>query len=171
MKSKFTKSALLAALIGSGVLAASAWAMNAGPAAGKPGCEARHGQAMKVKWEARRDAHLSGLKEKLKLAPSQEAAWQAFAESGLRGPMSEGGDRQAMREAFDGMTTPERMEAMLQKADQRRAQMAARAESVKSFYAQLTPEQRAVFDAEAMPRPGRGHGEGHGHGGHMRHQS
>ncbi|MEW6120174.1 MAG: Spy/CpxP family protein refolding chaperone [Pseudomonadota bacterium] len=169
MQSKFTQSILLAALIGGGALGASAWAMNADKAAGKPGCEMRHGQAMKAKWEARRDERLGELKERLKLAPSQEAAWQAFVASAARTQAAPDADRAAMREAFAGMSTPQRLDSMLERADQRRAQMAARAEAVKAFYAQLTPEQQKVFDAEAMPK--RGHGGGHGHRGHMRHQS
>ncbi len=158
MKSKFTQSVLLAVLIGGGALGASAWAMNAGKADGKPGCEARHGQDMKAKWEARHDARMAELKDKLKLAPAQEAAWQVFTQSAGPGSMRQGADRQAMRASFASMSAPERMDAMLQKADARRAHLAARADAVKAFYAQLTPEQQAVFDAESMPKPGHGHG-------------
>jgi Spy/CpxP family protein refolding chaperone len=42
-------------------------------------------------------------------------------------------------------------------ADKRHARMAERAEAIKAFYAQLTPEQQKVFDAEAMPNRHRGH--------------
>ncbi len=167
MKSKFVQSALLLALVGGGALGASAWAMNADRGDGKPGCAARHGEAVQEKWEARREARLDDLKEKLKLAPSQEAAWQAFTQSAKPGPMMQNGDREAMRASFARMSAPERMDAMLQKADLRRAHMAARADAVKAFYAQLTPEQQAVFDAESMPRDGRGHG----HHGPMHRQS
>lgn len=159
MKSKFVQSALLVALIGGGVLGASAWAMNADKADDKPRCEARHGQDMKAKWEARHAARLTDLKEKLKLVPAQEAAWQAFTQSAKPGLMAPGGDRQAMRASFAKMTAPQRMDAMLEKADTRRAHLAARAEAVKAFYAQLTPEQQAVFDAESMPK--RGFDQGH----------
>jgi protein CpxP len=170
MKSMLTKRTLLVALIaGGGVLAASAYATNGGSADSKTGCEARHGQMMKVKWEARHEARMSGLKEKLKLAPAQEAAWQTFAEVGKPGPLAVGADRQAMRESFEKMTAPQRMDAMLEKADLRRAHLVARAAAVKRFYAELTPEQQVVFDAEAMPLFGRGHGDGH-HG-PMRRQS
>ncbi len=170
MKSMLTKRTLLVALIaGGGVLAASAYATNGGSADSKTGCEAHHGQMMKAKWEARHEARMSGLKEKLKLAPAQEAAWQTFAEVGKPGPQAAGADRQAMRESFEKMTAPQRMDVMLEKADLRRAHLAARAAAVKRLYAELTPEQQAVFDAEAMPLFGRGHGDGH-HG-PMRHQS
>ena len=170
MKSMLTKRTLLVALIaGGGVLAASAYATNGGGADGKTGCEARHGQMMKAKWEARHEERMSGLKEKLKLAPAQEAAWQTFAEVGKPGPLVPGADRQAMRESLEKMTAPQRMDVMLEKADLRRSHLAARAAAVKRLYAELTPEQQAVFDAEAIPLFGRGHGDGH-HG-PMRHQS
>lgn len=169
MQSKVVKRTLLAALVGGGVLAASAWAMHGGPAVGQKGCEMRHGQAMQSGWEDRRAARLGELKEKLKLAPGQQAAWQAFVDSAPRGPVQADADRAAMRDAFAKMTAPQRMDAMLEKAEARRAHLVARAEAVKAFYATLTPEQQAVFDAEAMSQ--RGHGKGPGHHGHMRHQS
>ena len=166
IQSLFTRRALLVGLIAaSGVLAASAYAMTADGADGKPGCEARHGQSIKAKWDARRGEHLAALKDKLKLAPEQEAAWQSFAEAGKPGQMA-GMDRRTMREDFDKMNTPQRMDRMLELSDARRAHMQARAEAAKALYAQLTPEQQAVFDAEAMPKLGRAHRHAH-HGHHQ----
>jgi Spy/CpxP family protein refolding chaperone len=46
---------------------------------------------------------------------------------------------------------------MLAMSEARRARMAERAQAIKAFYAQLTPEQQGVFDAEAMPDRRRGH--------------
>jgi hypothetical protein len=172
MKSKFVQTALLAALIGGGTLGASAWAMSGG---GKPGCDARHAMHhghgtqgkhdAQGKWEMRREARLADLKAKLKLAPTQEAAWQSFVDAGKAGPMPTRADRETMRDRAVNMTAPERMDAMLQKADTRRARMAERSEAVKAFYGQLTSEQRAVFDALTAPSK-----RGHGHPGaaHMR---
>ena len=166
MKSTLTKRALLVALIaGSGVLGASAFATNGAAADGKPGCDARHGQAMQAKVGERRDARMAALKEKLKLAPAQAVAWQTFADAEKAKPHPQAGNRQATREAYAKMKTPQRLDAMLEKADVRRAYQVARAEAVKTFYAQLTTGQQAVFDSEAMAllRHGRG---GHGHHGH-----
>lgn len=167
MKMKFAQTALLAALIGGGALSASAWAMSGG---GKSGCDARHamhhGHGAQGKWDMQRDARLADLKAKLKLAPSQETAWQAFVDAGKPGPMPARAERDAMRERAVGMTTPERMDAMLQKADARRARMVERSEAVKAFYGQLTSEQRAVFDALTAPSK-----RGHGHPGPTRMRS
>jgi Spy/CpxP family protein refolding chaperone len=151
-KLAFTKRALIVGLLaGSGILAASSFAMTAVGPEGKGDCEARHGQQIHAKWEARRAEHLSGLKGKLALKPEQEVVWNAFASASQPGMRSMGGDRQAMRGEFEILNTPQRLDKMLAMSDMRRARMVERAEAIKAFYAQLTPEQQSVFDAEAMP--------------------
>ena len=156
MKSKqgsFTKRAVLAGLIaGSGILAASAYAVSADNAAGTPRCEARHQQQGAARWEDRRAAHRAELKEKLALTADQEAAWNTFTESAQPGPRHFGIDRKAMREEFEKLRTPERLDRMQAMSEMRRVRMAERAGAIKTFYAQLSPEQQRVFDAEAMPR-------------------
>ena len=170
MKSIMTKRVVLAALIaGSGVLAASAFAMN-GAADGKPGCEMRHGQAMQAKMGESRDARMAALKEKLKLAPAQTAAWQTFTDANKVQPHPQVADRKAMREAYAKMNTPQRVDAMLERATVRHAHQVARGNAVKAFYAQLTPAQQVVFDSEAMALSGHGmwgQGGHHGHHGRM----
>jgi hypothetical protein len=170
MKSKqssFTKRAVLAGLIaGSGILVASAYAVSADNAAGTPRCEARQQQQGAARWEDRRAAHLAELKEKLALTADQEAAWSTFTESARPGPRHAGMDRKAMREEFEKLSTPERLDRMQAMSDMRRARMAERAGAIKTFYAQLSPEQQRVFDAEAMPRHHR-----HDHRHQPRHQS
>lgn len=160
MHKLFNKRTLVVALLaGSGVLAATSFAM---PGGGPGDCAARQGdkpgmsqgQQVQSKREAFRAKRLAALKDKLQLKPEQEAAWQAFADAPRPGP--KGMDRQAMREQFKSLNTPQRMDKMLSMADERRAHMAQRAETVKRFYAQLSPEQQSVFDAEArMFQPGK----------------
>lgn len=158
-KALFTKRALIAGLLaGSGILAASSFAMTAGGPEGKIGCEARHGQHIHAKWEERHAEHLSELKAKLDLKPEQEAAWSAFSSVSQPGTRSTGRDRQAMLEKLDKLNTPQRLDRMLAQADARRARLAGRAEVIKAFYAQLTAEQQGVFDAESMPNRHRDHG-------------
>lgn len=155
LPASFTKRALIAGLIaGSGILAASSFAMPGAGSASKEGCAAGNGQKVQARMEARAE-HLSGLKEKLKLEPGQEAAWNAFASASQPGMRQ--GDRQAMRAEFDKLSTPQRLDRMLAMSEARRARMAERAQAIKAFYAQLTPEQQGVFDAEAMPDRRRGH--------------
>lgn len=158
----FTKRALMVGLIaGSGILAASSFAMTAAGPESRGDCEARYGQQFHARWEEHRAKYLSELKEKLKLQPEQEAAWNAFASASQPGAHPMGVDRQAMRGEFAKLTTPQRLDKMLAMADQHHARMAERAQAIKTFYAQLTPEQQSVFDAEAMPS--RHDGERHHH--------
>jgi len=159
IRTALTQRALMVGLLaGSGILAASSFAMPAGDTAGKPGCEARHGQKADAR-EARRAEHLSALKAKLNLVPEQEVAWNSFASAGQPGMHRMGGDRQAMRGEFAKLSTPERLDRMQARSEMRRVKMAGRAEAIKTFYAQLTPEQQKVFDAEALTgrHPGRHH--------------
>lgn len=163
-QASFAKRALMVGLIaGSGMLAASSFAVPVGGAASKAGCEARHGQKAHGDWAENRAKHLSELKEKLKLTPAQAAAWDSFTSTRQPG-MRQGMDRQAMRGEFEKLNTPQRLDKMLAMSEVRRAKMVERAQATKAFYAQLSAEQQAVFDAEA--KPGRG-----GHGGKHHHQS
>ncbi len=162
IQASFTKRALIAGLLaGSGILAASSFAMTAGGPEGKPGCEARQGQKIHAKWEARRAEHLAELKQQLELRPEQEAAWNAFVSASQPGMHPITGEKQAMRAAFEKLTTPQRLDRMLAMSEARSARLAARAEAIKAFYAQLTPEQQGVFDTEAMPGRHRGHDRSH----------
>lgn len=160
LKSPFSMPLLLAALLaGGGILAATAYALPVGSPDGKPRCEAGAGQNAQSR-EAFHAQRLAALKEKLQLAPEQEAAWSTFAAS-LQ-PMGQPGmDRQAMHAELDKLNTAERMERMQALAASRHAHMTARAEAIKTFYTQLTPEQQKVFDAEtASQRAHRGHHHG-----------
>jgi hypothetical protein len=156
IRTSFAKRALMVGVLaGSGILAASSFAMPGSGAEGKPGCEARHGQKAEDRG-ARHAERLSELKQKLQLAPEQEAAWNAFASTSQPGMHRMGGDRQAMRGEFARLSTPERMDRMMAMSEARRVRMAERAEATKAFYAQLTLAQQKVFDAEAMPKRHRG---------------
>ena len=149
----FTKRALMVGLIaGSGILAASSFAMTAGGPAGKDGCEARHGQKDRARWEARHAERLSELKEKLKLRADQEAAWNAYVDATAPATARPGADRQAMRESFEKLKTPQRLDRMLAMSEARRTRMLERSRAIKAFYAQLTPAQQSVFDAEFNAR-------------------
>jgi Spy/CpxP family protein refolding chaperone len=161
IKASFSMPALLAALLAGGsILAATAYALPTGGTDGKPRCEARQGLTPQAR-EARHVQHLAALKEKLKLAPRQEAAWNAFAATMQPGMRPAVADRQAMRAEFGKLGTVERMDRMAAMAEARHAHMTERAAAFKAFYAQLTPEQQKVFDAEAIPQfQHRGHHHG-----------
>ena len=145
-------------LAAGGALSLSAYALPEAGAA-KADCAAmhgKHGHKNHAQRMEQRAQHLTALKAKLNLTAQQEAAWNAFTAS-KQGQMRSMADRQAMRAEMASMTTPQRIDRMLERSEARRANMIARAQATKTFYAQLTPAQQAVFDAEAKFK---GHGRG-----------
>ncbi len=162
IQDSFAKRALMVGLLaGSGLLAVSSYAMSDSGFGNKGRCETHHGHQFQFRWEAHRTKRLSELKEKLKLAPGQEAAWSAFTSASQPAVRVAGTDRQAMRAEFAKLNTPQRLDKMLAMSDLRHARMLERFQATKAFYAQLSPEQQSVFDAEAMP--GQHKGEHHHH--------
>lgn len=162
IKTSFTQRALMVGLIaGSGILAASAYAVSDRGPAGKAGCETSQGQKDDGKWAERRAERMTELKGKLKLAPEQEAAWNAFAGASQPRMRHTAEEREAMRGELEKLNTPQRLDRMQAMSEVRRARMAQRAEATKAFYAQLTAEQQSVFDAEAMQGRHRDHHRRH----------
>jgi protein CpxP len=123
----------------------------------------RHGDPAKMQqMMAKRQ---DDLKAKLKLAPTQEAAWTTYtgAMKPPAAPMAAHPDRAAMEK----MTTPERIDFMKTMRAARDVEMNKRADATKAFYATLNAEQKKVFDAEHMNHGGKRGGR-HG-GGKMGH--
>ena len=120
-------------------------------------------RAQMVKFHEKR---LAALKTKLHLSGAQEAAWASFehAHQPPSRPLAPGLDREALAK----LNTPERIEQMQRQFDAHHSaaqeQMKLRAEATRQFYAQLTPEQQKVFDAETLP-PARGDRAGRMHEG------
>lgn len=121
------------------------------------------------------------LKAKLKISPAQEGAWFTFA-AAMKPPANMAGGMMGMRHDpkvsadMDKLATPERIDKMQAMRAERMKTMSAemdkRGAATKAFYAVLSSEQKAVFDAVSM-RGGRHGGHGmrggkseHGHVGH-----
>jgi hypothetical protein len=114
----------------------------------------------------------AALKAKLKITPAQEGAWTTFT-AAMKPPA---GGMMGMRHDpkvkadMDKLTTPERIDKMralrAEHMTTMNAEMDKRGAATKAFYAVLSSEQKAVFDAVAM-HGGRhgGHGMGGDHGG------
>jgi hypothetical protein len=134
------------------------------PAHGKQ-AEHRHMRGDPAKRMERMQKHrierLAALKTKLKLAPTQEGAWQSFT-TASQPPARQAGPRPDRAE-FAKLTTPQRLDRMQARQTERSAMFAKRAEATRSFYAALTPEQQKTFDAEsmAMGHGGKHHGPRH----------
>ena len=105
---------------------------------------AGHMKKMRGHHAERHANHLNELKSKLNLQTSQDAAWNAFAQS-----MQFSGDTaKAKHAAFENMTTPERLDHMQAMKAQHHAQMQMHTEATKTFYTSLSNEQKQVFDQE-----------------------
>ncbi|MGC0153380.1 Spy/CpxP family protein refolding chaperone [Chromobacterium vaccinii] len=100
-----------------------------------------------AKREEMRAKHLQMLHDKLKIQPQQEAAWQTFTASMKPQKMA----KPPMNE---NETAPEKMERMMQRHQDA---MQKHLDALKTFYAQLTPEQQKTMDH--LHRP---HGKPHG---------
>ncbi|MBO9514106.1 MAG: Spy/CpxP family protein refolding chaperone [Variovorax sp.] len=155
---------LLAASIASGAFAQAPAAAPAAPAPqAQPGAQApakaanaREDRAQRFEQMKQRHAqHLAALKEKLKLTPAQEGAWNNFAQAQQMPPAPAEGPRMN-RDEFAKLTTPQRLDLMEKRQAERSAMFAKRADATRSFYATLTPEQQKTFDAESMRRFGPG---------------
>ncbi|MBX3608893.1 MAG: Spy/CpxP family protein refolding chaperone [Hydrogenophaga sp.] len=132
-------------------------------AKGKPMDPQRHAERLQHMQE-RMAEHQARLKASLQLTPQQEPAWNAFVARMQPQPRPE--QPRMDRDAWKGLSTPERLDRMEALKAERDKAMAQRHDAIRSFYAQLTPSQQKAFDAQqgmGMMRAGmRGPGM-HGH--------
>jgi len=165
MKSIFKPFLLAGLLATAGV---TAFAMSGGDCAGMMGHDGgmhseRMGKMDPAKMQARMDKRFDALKTQLKITAAQESAWTAYtaAMKPPAGMMAMHSDPAEMQK----LSTPERIDKMqalrTQRMTEMNAAMTQRGEATKTFYATLTPEQKKVFDDNAMQRGGR-HGGMHG---------
>jgi periplasmic protein CpxP/Spy len=156
------KMALIAGLVLPFGLATASLAQDAPPPAPPAGDAAdMHHHRDPAEMRAHMAEHLRAA---LQLQPGQDAALNAFIESMKPAGMDHHGMHRQPGEAQQRLTTPERLDKMLARADARHTQMIAHVAAVKQFYAQLSPSQQQAFDAMA-PMMGHRH-EGGEHGGH-----
>jgi periplasmic protein CpxP/Spy len=90
------------------------------------------------------DTRLGDLKTQLKIAPAQEAAWQAFAAQAKQQAASMQAIRAEMQN--DAATASERMAQRTTAMQQRGAAMATMTNAFNALYVVLTAEQRAIAD-------------------------
>ena len=143
-------SALLAAL----VLAAAPGLVNAADAAraGVPerAGHFRHGAGDPVARTARR---LDDLGRKLHLESSQQAAWQTYSAAIIAQARARKQQWAQLRLAHhaphESLSTPERMAKIADRLRQAADRMSQLASETKTFYDQLGPEQKTIFDLYA----------------------
>ena len=111
--------------------------MGDGPMAGRY-ADGQFGERMKQ--------HQQRLHDALKLTPQQEGAWTKFQESH---PFAGNANRPDPADMAK-LTAPERADRMLERQKQHQEAMNTHVAAMKDFYAQLTPEQKKVFDEQTM---------------------
>lgn len=132
---------------------ASSAAGTASPANSQPASP--HHRGDRAAWQAKHQAHFEqqqqALHTALQLSSNQEAAWQSYQaqlkaiHDGATPP-----DRQALKQ----QDTLQRLDTMQAWEAQRAKQHSARAQAIRSFYAQLTDAQKKIFDTQGWPQRG-----------------
>lgn len=102
---------------------------------------------MRERMQERMARRMAEFKQRLQITPAQEGAWTAFA-AAMQPPAQP--PQRPDRAEFERLTTPERIDRMQALRAQRNAEMDRRAQATKTFYAQLSPEQKKVFDQETL---------------------
>jgi len=143
-------------------LAAGASFAQTPPAPGQaPSAEGRRWQRPDPAQMAER--HAQRLRDALQLRPDQEPALRQLT-AALQPPAGERERMRQEREAMAQLTTPQRLDRMAQRMNDRAARFRQHADAIKRFYAQLTPAQQKAFDAMPMMGMGGDHHEMGGRG-------
>lgn len=154
-----TKAIVLAAVLAA--TGASAFAAQDGTERPEGGPRAEHRRMDPAKMEEMHAKRSAELKEKLKITPAQEGAWNTFT-AAMKPPARDAAQRPDRAE-LEKLPTPERLDKMRALRTQHMNDMAAamdkRDQATKTLYAALTPEQKKLFDAQRRPRHGGEHGE------------
>jgi protein CpxP len=101
---------------------------------------------MMEKMQAGMEKHHSMMHDKLKITAGQEGAWKTFIEATKPAMMARGEKMKSDRKAMEGLSTPARMEKMLERSKERLAHGQKHLDALKTFYVVLTPEQQKIFD-------------------------
>jgi protein CpxP len=117
-----------------------------------------------AKHQQRHTERQAALKATLGITAKQEPAWNAFVARTV--PQAQR-KRRANREGWAKLTTPERLDKMQTRQNERAASMIRRIDATRSFYSTLTPEQQQQFDIHAQNHFQRaGMQKEHRHGSH-----
>ena len=99
-------------------------------------------EGWKVKHAQMVEEKMHQLHERLKLNPQQEKSWLMFSEQ----VKNEDHHKEWDRQKIDSLSTPERLDLMMSHMKKRQERMESHIKAVKTFYAQLTAEQKKSFD-------------------------
>lgn len=109
--------------------------------ASKSECGHSWSKEQKDGYGANFDKRISALHTALKLAASQEAAWTEFSNK-----MKPVKVEKPAQQDMQNMSTPDRLDRMLDNMKSHENKMAERAATVRAFYDTLTQDQKIIFD-------------------------
>lgn len=145
--------------------AASTWSVAqttpapaAGPAATAQASQPGAGPRTQ-RWAERRAQRLEQLKAQLKLSAAQEGAWTTYT-AAMQPPAQR--PARMNRAELAQLSTPQRIERMQALQAEHQQFMSQRLDAVKAFYAQLTPEQKKIYDQQSLRHGPAGRGGMHG---------
>jgi hypothetical protein len=90
------------------------------------------------------------LHDLLQIKPDQEAAFRTYVSTLEQMRAQRAADRKPPAPGAAPLTTPERLDRMTQRLNERQQQQQKVVAATKTFYAALTPDQRKAFDAMPM---------------------
>ena len=93
---------------------------------------------------------LNALHKALNLSPAQEPAWQAYR-AGASAPTKAQDRRRAASQMLPNLNAPQRMDLVEAEMRQELLDLQQQSRVLKAFYAALSSEQQAVFDAQTLP--------------------
>jgi hypothetical protein len=98
------------------------------------------------------EKHMTRLHDALKLTSAQEAAWTDFSSRMKPVKMDKLNMGKTGHQDWRDMSTPDRLDKMLDRMKSREKLMAEHAEIVRTFYDVLNPDQQKTFDRQFLPR-------------------
>jgi hypothetical protein len=104
--------------------------------------EYEHGEA------ARFEKHMAKLHDALKLTTAQEAAWTEFSNKMKPVTMENPAMDKPGAQDWKSLSTPDRLDKMLEHMKSHEKQLAEHAVAVRAFYGTLTPDQQKTFDKQ-----------------------
>ncbi|OIQ99010.1 hypothetical protein GALL_189220 [mine drainage metagenome] len=147
------KSSIASVLLAAAIIVAAPSFADAAAARPETNARAGHFQFRGKDLVARTTRRLGDLGKKLDIKPAQQAAWQTYSAAIIAQARVQKHQWEQMRlsrrASREPLTTPERMAKIADRLRQASERMSQLASETKTFYDQLGPEQKTIFDLYA----------------------
>jgi protein CpxP len=116
--------------------------------ASKGGCDHAWSAEHEYGGTARFEKHMAKLHDALKLTTAQETAWTEFSNKMKPVNMDKPKMGKAGHQDWKDLSTPDRLDKVLDNMKSHEKQLAEHAAVVRAFYGALTPDQQKIFDRQ-----------------------